>query len=523
MSAEAGMPPTTAQASDLMQAHVQDESTFPVWHLFTAFMLMGMQLAWIVPLYQLFTRLTAPVSIHQSYFIFGGVMLGAHLLHLTLLSLKLRAAPTRFVLVLFAAAAILLSVKLLVFRYIPMTFDNLFTRTLETVPDISGLVRPELLVALTVVLVWQRGMALAVEPLGPKRVMRHFQAGVGALLLFALLASAEADGAVFSLGLFILCGLLALAGARFSFLGQLRGGSPFAFQPVWVLGIIAAGALLLGISGVFGRAAGGSLTGVVAGALGGAWRALSNGFIKLTRPFVVLVARTWERILAWFQGMTGGTDANTFLLDDGLSNTTEELMDIMERPAWIDQAGAVVQTVAIGLIIVVAILVALRLVRHYRQQSANEMDEERESILGWGELGSILRQLLRRRGEEMRAATTRLTTRQQRRAAARVRQLYAELLILGQELDVSRPAACTPREYIPFLEGQLTGCRSELITLTDSYQRVRYGELPETSDDVARVERAWNRIAAVGEIRKREKRRLQHRVQVDNEDWRGIT
>lgn len=509
----------THHAADLMEARARDEATYPIWRVFTAIMLMGMQLAWMVPLYQLFTRLTAPVPFYQPYLLFGAVMLGSFLVNLILLTLKLRTGPTRMVLVTLVAAGVLVCLKLLVFRYIPMTFQNVFGRSLETVPDISGLVRPEIMVALTVVLAWQRGVALSLEQVGPQLVLRHFRTGVAALLLFALLTPRETEGAVFSIGLFLLCGLLAMAGARFSFLGQLRGGRPFAFEPVWVLGLGGAGIVILALVAGFGRAAGGTVMNLIADAAGRLWRLISIGLLQLIEPFILRLAGYWEDVIGWFRDMTLDEASGNLLLDDS-ANPAGEIVELMERPAWIDNAAAAFRLVAIVAVVVIAIIVTLRLLRYYRKRTHNGMDEERESIFSAGDLRSLLDSLLRRSDELQQAV--RLSTRQRRRAAERIRQIYADLLQLGQEVDVARPKACTPKEYLPYLEQRLKGCGDSLAALTDAYQRVRYGELPETSEDVRRVEEAWDHIAEAGRALKREMRSMQRRVRTNNEDWKGL-
>lgn len=509
----------THQSADLTEAQVRDAATYPVWRVFTAIMLMGMQLAWMVPLYQLFTRLTAPVPFHQPYLLFGAVMLGSFLVNLILLALKLRMGPTRVVLVVLVAAGVLIGLKLLVFRYIPMTFQNVFGRSLETVPDISGLVRPEIMVALTVVLAWQRGVSLSLEQIGPQLVLRHFRTGVAALLLFALLAPRETNGAVFSIGLFLLCGLLAMAGARFSFLGQLRGGRPFAFQPVWVLGLGGAGIMMLALAAGFGRAAGETAMNLVADAAGRLWRLFSVTFLKLIEPFILRLGEYWEDVIEWFRNMTLDESGGNLLLDDS-GNTAGEIVELMERPAWIDSAAAAFRMVTIVVVVVVAVVVALRLMRYYRTRTRDGLDEERESIFTAGDLRNLLNSLLRRSDDMQKAV--RLSTRQRRRAAERIRQIYADLLQLGEELDVARPKACTPKEYVSYLEPRLTGCGDSLAALTDAYQRVRYGELPETSEDVRLVEEAWDHIAEAGRALKREMRSMQRRVRTDNEDWRGL-
>ncbi len=70
---------------------------------------------------------------------------------------------------------------------------------------------------------------------------------------------------------------------------------------------------------------------------------------------------------------------------------------------------------------------------------------------------------------------------------------------LSASLNNPRPAARTPLEFLPSLENLFPTLKDELGVITAAYLRVRYGELPESRDEIAAVEDAWQRIAGVGE------------------------
>jgi hypothetical protein len=54
-------------------------------------------------------------------------------------------------------------------------------------------------------------------------------------------------------------------------------------------------------------------------------------------------------------------------------------------------------------------------------------------------------------------------------------------------------------EYLPLLEGYFPSLTSDLEVITQAYLQVRYGELPESVEEVQKVEDAWDRILPVGE------------------------
>jgi hypothetical protein len=69
---------------------------------------------------------------------------------------------------------------------------------------------------------------------------------------------------------------------------------------------------------------------------------------------------------------------------------------------------------------------------------------------------------------------------------------------LSERLGDPRPAAQTPLEFMPTLETTYPGREEDLDDITRAYLRVRYGELPETRQEVDLVEEAWERVRLQG-------------------------
>ena len=61
-----------------------------------------------------------------------------------------------------------------------------------------------------------------------------------------------------------------------------------------------------------------------------------------------------------------------------------------------------------------------------------------------------------------------------------------------------RSPADTPLEYMANLERLFPTSQEELALITYAYLRVRYGELPETREQVEDVENAWELIRKQG-------------------------
>ena len=81
----------------------------------------------------------------------------------------------------------------------------------------------------------------------------------------------------------------------------------------------------------------------------------------------------------------------------------------------------------------------------------------------------------------------------------RIRRIYAELMDLSESLGVKRAPAETPLEFLPALAELFPGLESELHTITEAYLRVRYGEFPETRQEIDPVEVAWEGVRLQGQ------------------------
>lgn len=92
-------------------------------------------------------------------------------------------------------------------------------------------------------------------------------------------------------------------------------------------------------------------------------------------------------------------------------------------------------------------------------------------------------------------------------AAARIRHIYQNLMEYCDKLDTPRLPAFTPHEFLPQLVSLFPGYSSQLLMLTDVYQRVRYGEIPETAEELQPILIAWKEIKKEAEIRVRERKK----------------
>ena len=127
--------------------------------------------------------------------------------------------------------------------------------------------------------------------------------------------------------------------------------------------------------------------------------------------------------------------------------------------------------------------------------------DEREGRVERGDVINLLRKAIRNRldsiGQSLRGRS-RLRPGQRWLAAARIRRIYARMMDLAKQLGVPRHPASTPLEFQPILEDVLPGARDEVGLITAAYLRVRYGEIPETNEEIELVENAWEQVSTQG-------------------------
>jgi hypothetical protein len=76
-----------------------------------------------------------------------------------------------------------------------------------------------------------------------------------------------------------------------------------------------------------------------------------------------------------------------------------------------------------------------------------------------------------------------------------------------EKLDNPRLPAFTPHEFLPQLFSLFPDHTTQVTMLTNVYQEVRYGEIPESLDELQQIMVAWNEIKSAAEVRVKERRK----------------
>jgi hypothetical protein len=93
---------------------------------------------------------------------------------------------------------------------------------------------------------------------------------------------------------------------------------------------------------------------------------------------------------------------------------------------------------------------------------------------------------------------------QQVEAAARIRQIYTELIRLAADFGLPRDPAQTPLEFTESLQADWSSAGPDLDRITQAYLKIRYGGFPESAGEVRTVEEAWKSVRSSGLVRVRD-------------------
>ncbi len=333
-----------------------------------------------------------------------------------------------------------------------------------------------------------RGVALASALPDVRSALLDFQLGLVALLLHGLLYLPRHPGfSSAGLFLFLFLGLLTMSATRIAGVTNFRGGRLARLGPTWAAGIL---------SGALAVVAAGLLIGNFASGFAG--ELVSRIFLVilgLLGMLVVMLLFPLINVLAALINFIMQTLANRFPADllanlqksmSGLQSIAGQIFEGV-RPT-LHLMRILLPLAGLGAIIVL-VLVWLRL-RELDLQAEPETDT---AGLPAGSLLGVLRRLVRR-GLRVSAPLRPAHIL----AAARIRRVYAELLALCERLGAPRAISLTPLEFLPHAGQLFPGRAGELDLITRAYVQIRYGEYPESREEVEKVMVAWRSVKKDG-------------------------
>ena len=367
------------------------------------------------------------------------------------------------------------------------TFDALF--------NFHRGLRPELVLVLANLLLWQRATSATSRSLDFFNVGVSFRLGILLLILGGgLLMHVTGQDATNLFWLYLGLGLMCVSLARIQDKASSGGsvGKPLPGRRVVQLGA----AVVLTVGGVAGLSLAYTPSSIrtALGWFGPLWRALGVLMDPVARVFLWLLEVIINGLYWLLSSLLAGQ--NLKILDD-LRERFAGLLSLLPRsegapitlPPWlmaILRYGGVLLALLIAVGIILLSLERIRS-RHGEEDAEEELEEE--VTLGGGTLGRGWRWLRDRVGLVRRFGVGR-----QLLAVISVQNMYANLCRLAGQRGYPRHPAQPPDRYLPVLVEAFGGQREGLSRITMAYMRVHYGDRSVGIGELARLRQDYDQV-----------------------------
>ncbi len=475
------------------------------WGWLALLALIFMEMSWAALWFSALSNLGRGVSYAKALAVLSALLILSNLLTRLFQLWDLRLGLRRGLFAFFILLSLYLSIVLLLYAPEWPSIGATIQRLVHGFADLKR-IPGEFWVMLVVLLLWRRGVSLAHQVITSELVVGSFRIGVLVLFLFGILPALfmEASSIFPALYLFLFFGLVAMSAARIADLSLTRGAIYARFERSWLAGIVVTALLVVAVGALLGGVIEGSFLDLLIRGILVALAGVALLALLITLPFVIVLFLVMPYMLQILRALALPFEALGRLIAK-LQSLVPRLptLGVQKVLDFVATQGKPVALWGILAVVGVGVLLALGW-RTWRQRLAREVDSE--ALMSLEELLQLLRFTLRRRAGQIAAdLARRLNFRHAERllAAARVRWIYAQLMDLCEACGHPRPAARTPLEFVPELEELFPDAAGDLATITQAYLKVRYGELPETSQDVEVVATAWEHVQAVNAQRKK--------------------
>lgn len=359
-----------------------------------------------------------------------------------------------------------------------------------------------LLVLLTVAFAWWRGISLIGRRVDIDDVGLRFR--LGALISAPVVAGLAASRLLWPVTplilLFFFASLVAIVLTRVEQLELDRTGGSFPLGPRWIGTVLAAATAVVFAAGALTALVTGESIVRLIGSLTPLWLAISFLSTAILATVSLLLTPVLV-ILSWLFGLLASVFGQSF------QNTLDNL-DLTLRGALLtspfeqsEELGGSLspvprQLLGVLSILLVVLLVSLalnRVLRMMRQPS----QVESEHLSPLDSLGNLEPPALGRK------IADRFGLLRRWRTAASIRRVYREMSRTAANAGFPRANEETPNEYLTTLAEAWPDNDADTQLITQAYNRVRYGEIPETKEELDEILAAWNRLSKsrISEIR----------------------
>lgn len=475
-----------------------------IWRELTILAVMVMDVSWGVLWLQVLSPPLREAAAQVIFLVFFGTMLLAHAFARILNNLKLKKNLHKVLVIILISIIAWVNLRILLSGLGETQFTDFLTRPVEEVSATGRLVPPEIwILVATLILIW-RGFMLARSWGGRETVFSSLLWGVGFYTAYGVFSAiTHQEGELWLLYAFISAALLAMVTSRVSTLVRMRGGTHNPFDARWASSILAAAVAVTGlaalVSGILSQQVE-RFNQLIRLAIYGIITLLVLPFaylLKLSEPAIEMV-----RSIVPTPTPAPQIPASELGLD---TSTGPEIINELAVDG--KSYGPLIEVILVGAVILILLFLVFRIASIWQSRQELDTQDERQSLLEgrnlWEALINALRNSIFRTANDLTAAAS-LRRKERLRAAARIRRIYADFMDLCSELGEPRPEPVTPLEFLPVAEQIFPGLGHDLEDITNSYLLVRYGELPETHQEVEMIETAWKRVSEEGSLLKKQ-------------------
>ena len=352
--------------------------------------------------------------------------------------------------------------------------------------------------------VWWRGIRLAIRHPEINNVGLRLRLGglifLPLILWFSNTLINTGVNVAASVLLFFFFALMVISLVRAENIEQEQSGTASTLNARWFMTVALAALLIIVLTGALTALITGESLFVVVAWLSPLWAALQFGatvvgiiLFEFAYPPLELLAG----LVQWLSGILNilfGQVSATLLESPLFSDLDSPLIPTPTETAEAIGSGFT-DKAATGLIMIgLLVIIALALARTYRQATFAARDSEHSrTIAESDEKPGIGRRLLERLG-----------VLRHWRAAASVRRIYRQMCAAATAAGYPRSGSETPYEYLSSLSRVWPEYTTETRLITEAFIRVRYGEVPETAEELESLRSAWRQLEAE-EPKRREK------------------
>ncbi len=350
--------------------------------------------------------------------------------------------------------------------------------------------------------IWLRGILYTRKPVTQDTVLGRLQFDLAMILIVLVFPNRPGLVSILiALSLFLVLSLSSLSLARIADINLYRGGKRLPFKLDWLVALVGISACLVAIAGSFAFLSSRWLSLVVIALTNGILEIIRFIIEKLLMPLVMIVLAIIQKLLDLFYKPGDDIKIPKMNLEPPKVITDLKSLDIEQSTADVLKAAQpYILAILLGLVVVGVILVILK--KPWREQlkevDDSSQEQDKSNIWKWlrNSLGIRIQAVLGSVTDKGRFSRAAGLLR-----AARIRWIYHQLELHSARKGVPRPPAVTPLEYQSMLSAVFPGGEDDLTVVTRSYLSVRYGELPETTREVARVADAWDRLRVLKPVR----------------------